>query len=131
MAYLIDTNIAIHARDGSETIYARLIEHSGVVMISALSLAEMQWGLYASAELLALRRARLAELLEAIPVVPFGRDAAEAYGAIVAEIGWSRSRQMDRLIAAHALVIPATLVTANTADFTGIPGLEVENWLIS
>jgi len=38
---------------------------------------------------------------------------------------------MDRLIAAHALVIPATLVTANTADFAGIPGLEIENWLAS
>lgn len=129
MAYMIDTNIAIHARDGSEAVYAKLLDHAGEVMISALSLAEMQWGLYTSPELLSLRRARLAELLEAVPVVPFGQDAAEAYGAIVAQIGWSRSRQMDRLIAAHALVIPAVLVTANTADFVGIPGLEIENWL--
>ena len=126
---MIDTNIAIHARDGSESVYAKLLDHSGEVMFSALSLAEMQWGLYASVELLPLRRARLSQLLEAIPVMPFGRDAAEAYGAIVAQIGWSRSRQMDRLIAAHAMVVPATLVTANTADFAGIPGLEIENWL--
>lgn len=126
---MIDTNIAIHARDGSELVYAKLLDHSGEVLFSALSLAEMQWGLYASVELLPLRRARLSQLLEAIPVIPFGRDAAEAYGAIVAQLGWSRSRQMDRLIAAHAMVVPATLVTANAADFAGIPGLGIENWL--
>jgi tRNA(fMet)-specific endonuclease VapC len=126
---MIDTNVAIHARDGSEAVYAKLLEHPGEVVLSALSLAEMQWGLYASAEHVALRRARLAELLEAIPVVPFGRDAAEAYGAIVGALGWSLSRQMDRLIAAHALVIPATLVTAKATDFRNVPGLEIENWL--
>jgi tRNA(fMet)-specific endonuclease VapC len=35
---------------------------------------------------------------------------------------------MDRLIAAHALGIGATLVTNNENDFKDYPGLVVENW---
>jgi tRNA(fMet)-specific endonuclease VapC len=34
----------------------------------------------------------------------------------------------DTLIAAHALALGATLVTAD-AEFTRVPGLQVENWL--
>ena len=34
----------------------------------------------------------------------------------------------DTLIAAHALALGATLVTADT-EFTRVPGLQVENWL--
>ncbi|ONT11812.1 VapC toxin family PIN domain ribonuclease, partial [Burkholderia cenocepacia] len=35
----------------------------------------------------------------------------------------------DMLIAAHALAVDAVLVTDNTAEFTRIAGLPVENWL--
>lgn len=34
----------------------------------------------------------------------------------------------DTFIAAHALALGATLVTAD-AEFTRVPGLQVENWL--
>lgn len=128
MAFLIDTNIAIHARDGSEPVLDKLVEHSGAVLLSALSLAELQRGMYKSPEYTALRRARLNKLLEGLSVVPFDVAAAEAYGRIIAQIGWSRSRDIDRLIAAHALAIHCVLVTANVADFVRVPGLTIENW---
>ena len=38
---------------------------------------------------------------------------------------------LDKLIAAHAIALDATLVTNNEADFAGYPGLRVENWVIS
>ncbi|MFZ1964732.1 MAG: PIN domain-containing protein [Roseiarcus sp.] len=128
MPFLIDTNIAIRARDGSEPVLDKLVEHSGAVLLSALSLAELQRGIYKSPEYSALRRARLNTLLEGLSVVPFDAAAAEAYGRIIAQIGWSRSRDMDRLIAAHALAIQCVLVTANVADYVRVPGLTIENW---
>jgi tRNA(fMet)-specific endonuclease VapC len=36
----------------------------------------------------------------------------------------------DLLIAAHALALNLTLVTANLREFERVPGLSVENWLL-
>ena len=129
MAFLIDTNIAIHARDGSERVLDRLAEHDGQVLLSALSLAELQRGLSRDPATAALRRERLAILLEAIPVIPFDATAAEAYGAIIARCGWVRGRDYDRMIAGHALSTGSVLVTNNEADFHDIPGLTLVDWL--
>ena len=35
----------------------------------------------------------------------------------------------DLLIAAHALALESTLVTANVREFSRVPGLQVANWL--
>jgi tRNA(fMet)-specific endonuclease VapC len=35
----------------------------------------------------------------------------------------------DLWIAAHALALDATLVTANESEFSRVPGLKIENWL--
>ena len=129
MAYLIDTNIAIHARDGTDAVLDRLAEHDGEVLLSALSLAEMQRGLYKYPADTVIRRMRLEALLKHIPVLPFDAVAAEAYGRIIAQRGWVRGRDYDRMIAGHAISTCSVLVTDNVADFRDIPGLEVENWL--
>ncbi len=130
MAYLIDTNIAIHACDGHELVLTRLAKHEGAVLLSTLSLAEMQRGLYRYPELTALRKDRLATLLQIVSVTPFDAKAAELYGDIIARIGRVKSRDFDRLIAAHALATRSILVTANTGDFTDVPGLTIENWAV-
>lgn len=129
MAYHIDTNIAIHARDGFEPVLDKLLKNDGAIYLSALSVAELQRGFYAKSPDAPLRRERLKKLLQFIPVLSFDTAAAEAYGAIIAQIGWSKSRDLDRLIAGHAIAARAILVTANTADFIGVPGLTTENWL--
>ncbi|HME26146.1 MAG TPA: type II toxin-antitoxin system VapC family toxin [Acetobacteraceae bacterium] len=129
MAYLIDTNIAIHARDGTDAVLNKLVEHDGAVLLSALSLAELQRGIYRSPADTVIRRMRLDILLRHIPVLPFDAAAAEAYGLIIAQCGWVRGRDFDRMIAAHALSTHSILATNNVADFRDIPGLEVENWV--
>lgn len=130
MAYLIDTNIAIHARDGTDAVLAKLAEHDGEVLLSALSLAELQRGVYRDPRLAPLRQARLEVLLRALPVLPFDASAALAYGRIIAQCGWVRGRDYDRMIAAHAISSNSVLVTDNTADFTDIPGLPIQNWVV-
>ncbi|TWB42051.1 type II toxin-antitoxin system VapC family toxin [Nitrospirillum viridazoti] len=127
---MIDTNIAIHARDGGETVLNRLAEHDGGILLSALSLAELQRGLYKDPAHTGLRLARLNVLLPHIPVLPFDAAAAEAYGRIIALCGWVKGRDYDRMIAAHALSVGAILVTNNQADFNDIPGLTLEDWTV-
>jgi tRNA(fMet)-specific endonuclease VapC len=128
MAYLIDTNIAIHARDGDVRILAKLAEHDGAVMLSTLSLAELQRGFFKSPALTAQRQIRTEILLRGIPVLPFDSSAAETYGRIIAQCGWAKGRDFDRMIAAHAISTSAILVTNNLSDFRDVPGLPLENW---
>ena len=45
----------------------------------------------------------------------------------VCALPFARHR-FDRLIAAHALALDLTLVTANVRDFYDLPGLKVEDW---
>ena len=130
MAYLIDTNIAIHARDGTDAVLTKLTEHDGEVLLSALSLAELQRGVYRDPSLTAIRHARLEVLLRGLPVLPFDASAAVAYGRIIAQCGWARRRDYDRMIAAHAISSHSILVTNNLADFSDIPGLSTENWVV-
>jgi tRNA(fMet)-specific endonuclease VapC len=130
LKFLIDTNIAIHARDGFEPVLDRLAQHEGVVFLSALSLAELQRGLFSRHADSSLRQARMRRILQSVPVLAFDAAAAEAYGQILAQIGWTRRKDFDRLIGAHALATRCTLVTANASDFADIPGLSLENWAL-
>jgi len=126
---MLDTSIAIHARDSNVAVLDRLNRYDGTALISALSLAELQRGLYKKSADTAIRQSRLTLFLEQVSVLPFDTAAALAYGGIIAKLGWVRGRDFDRLIAAHAISAHSTLVTSNEADFRDIPGLLLENWL--
>ena len=128
MPYLIDTNIFIHARDGTDSTLRKFSEHSGEIAMSALSLAELQRGFDARLPAAALRRERHDILLQHMPIVPFDAAAAEAYGRIIAQVGRNKSRDFDHLIAAHAISTRSVLVTNNAADFSDIAALIVEDW---
>ena len=130
MAYLVDTNIAIYASEGLELVLEKFIEHEGMILLSALSLAELQRGLYVEPKFTSLRRERLETLLQVVSVLSFDARAADAYGRIIMQIGRRKSRDFDRMIAAHAIVSESVLVTANVADFADIPGLTMENWTV-
>jgi tRNA(fMet)-specific endonuclease VapC len=128
--YLIDTNIAIHARDGTGPVLDKLVEHGNDVLLSALSLAELQRGIYKDPKFTVIRRARLETLLRGLPVLPFDAAAAVVYGRIIAQCGWARGRDYDRMIAAHAISAGCVLATNNIADFRDIAGLSIENWVV-
>ncbi len=130
MPFLIDTNIAIHARDGTETVLDKLAEHDGEILLSSLSLAELQRGVFKDARFTAIRQTRLELLLRGIPVIPFDASAALAYGRIIAQCGWAKGRDFDRMIAAHAISSGSVVVTNNETDFRDIPGLTMQNWKV-
>lgn len=128
MAFLIDTTVAIHLRDGDATIAARIAALDDAIVMSIVTRVELEGGVYRTPGEVPIRRARLDTLLSAIPVLAFDAAAATMYGAIVAGAGYSRRKLLDRMIAAQALVHRATLVTMNPADFSDIAGLEVRAW---
>lgn len=128
MAYLIDTNIAIHLRDGDAKVLARFAAHIGGVAMSALTLTELERGLYKTPALTAVRTPRLDSVLRHIPVLPYDQEAALAYGRIIAQRGWAKGKDYDRMIAAHAISTRSVLVTNNAGDFAGIAGLSLEDW---
>jgi predicted nucleic acid-binding protein len=128
LAQIIDTSVAIHLRDGDPFVRAQLDVLNDEVLLSIISQVELEGGVYADPTQSVARRARLDLMLTAVPVLPFNRDAAAAYGAIVSALGYSRRKVLDRMIAAQAIVHQATLVTFNGDDFRDIPGLRLLEW---
>ncbi len=127
-AYLLDTNVLIHLRDGGADVVAKLGALDGPVLMSIVSRVELEGGVYRDPSWIDVRRARLAALLLSIPALSFDGAEADAYRAIVESAGYSRRKLLDRMIAAQALAHQATLVTQNGADFRDIPGLQLLEW---
>ena len=128
MAFLLDTNVAIHLRDGDRMITRKVAALEGAVLISVVTRVELEGGVYREPVYAPIRGARLDVMLSAIPVLAFDDLAVMTYGAIVASAGYSRRRLLDRMIAAQALVHRATLVTSNPDDFTDVPSLSLLVW---
>jgi len=128
MAYLLDTDVAIHLRDGDPAVTEKIAALDDAVLMSIVTRVELEGGVYREPTFASTRRARLDAILAAIPTLAFDDTAAVAYGAIVAHAGYSRRKLLDRMIAAQAVVHRATLVTMNADDFSGIPGLALLKW---
>jgi tRNA(fMet)-specific endonuclease VapC len=131
MKYLLDTN-AISA----------LIKHpdgKAAKRVAALKAGELGTSIIVSAELkfgyLKKSSKRLEAMIEGLladfEIAPWEAPADLAYARLRAELEM-RGRpigQNDMLIAAHALVLNAILVTDNDKEFSRVPGLKVENWV--
>lgn len=128
MAYLLDTSVAIHLRDGHLETSHRIASLTEAVLISVVTRVELEGGVYRDPVHTALRRRRLDLMLRAIPSIAFDDASAEAYAMIVANAGYSRRKILDRMIAAQALVHRATVITMNRADFADVDGLQLLEW---
>ncbi|MDP3175241.1 MAG: type II toxin-antitoxin system VapC family toxin, partial [Phenylobacterium sp.] len=129
------TNICIYLmKHQPPQVRARFAEcFVGDVVISAITLAELEFGVACSGEAQAQahNQVLLDSLLEDILVAPFETQAARAYGPLRAANRERNKDALDKLIAAHALSLGVTLVTNNQADFKTYTGLNVENWVNS
>ena len=128
LAYLLDTNVAIHLRDGDEIVTSQVAALGGAILLSVISRVELEGGVYRDPAQASIRRPRLDAMLAALPVLTFDDTDADAYWQIVEVVGYSRRKLLDRMIAAQALVHRATLVTLNASDFRDVPGLELLSW---
>ncbi len=128
MPFLLDTDVAIHLRDGDPSITRNVAALQDAVLMSIVTRVELEGGVYRDAANSAIRRARLDAMLAAIPAIAFDDTAAAAHGAIVAHAGYSRRKLLDRMIAAQALVHHATVVTLNAGDYADVPNLSLLHW---
>jgi tRNA(fMet)-specific endonuclease VapC len=78
-------------------------------------------------------RAKVELLLGTVRQLPFETAAAREAGRIraVLESKGQMIGPYDILLAGQALATSLILVTANTGEFTRVPGLTLENWLSS
>jgi len=115
---LLDTSCAIDLPERVEAIADR-------VMISALTVAELAFGLYQGDPYQqAAREARYRKLLEQFEPVPYSARAAHLYGAIAESVRRTgrdpRPRRIDLMIASVAAEFGAVLLTANPGDYKGV-----------
>lgn len=128
MGFQLDTSAAIPVRDGDDDALNRLELLGNGVSMSIMARIELEGGVHRKPELAAFRRARLDEMLLAIPVLPFDQPCVDAYSKIINTLGYSRRKVLDRLIAAQAMASGDTLITLNPSDFDEIPDLKLVIW---
>lgn len=129
--YLLDTNIISDLVKWPQGEIAQAIARVGeeAVFTSIIVASELRYGVSkkGSNKLASHVEAILAEM----EIVPFEHPADQIYARVRHHLTQSGTPigPNDLLIAAHALALDATLVTANEAEFARVPGLEVQNWL--
>jgi tRNA(fMet)-specific endonuclease VapC len=129
--FLLDTNIVSdlvrHPQGRAAAKIAELGEDA--VATSIIVAAELRYGAVKKGS------ARLATQLEAVlgalEVLPLEAPADTAYGdtRVALEAAGTPIGGNDLLIAAQALALDMTVVTANVSAFSRVRGLKVENWL--
>ena len=134
MTYMLDTNICIDImrRPRGRAIQCLQQLKPGDVAISAISLAELEYGVHKSANP-AKNAQLLIEACAPLEILPFDNNACATYGIVRCELESKGSSigPLDTLIAAHALSVDAILVTNNMREFKRIKGLQLENWIRS
>lgn len=132
MKYLLDTNMCIYLMKHQPPEVAERFAmcYQGDVVISAITLAELEYGIACCIEEThSQNQQSLKTLLELIPVLPFDTSAAQAYANIRYVTRDKKTDALDKLIAAQALSMNLIVITNNESDFRRYPNVKIENWL--
>jgi tRNA(fMet)-specific endonuclease VapC len=129
--FLLDTNILSDLVRNPQGRIAKRIAREGEKSIctSIVVASELRFGAEKSgSERLA---SQLEAILAVIDIVPLEEPADRQYARIrkYLEDRGTPIGPNDLLIAAHALALDQTVITANDREFSRVPGLKVENWL--
>ncbi len=129
--YLLDTNILSDlVRHPQGKVAGRIVQEGEKSICTSIVVAgELRFG--------AVKRgserltAQLEAVLSALEILPLEEPADRRYGELrnYLEQQGTTIGPNDMLIAAHALSLSLTVVTANDREFSRVSGLKVENWL--
>jgi tRNA(fMet)-specific endonuclease VapC len=130
---MLDTDTCIFLMRGESPVLAANVQSVPLQqqVMSAVTFAELTYGVQASA---AGKRKQNQAVLDSLAlhlaVLDWPQEAARHYAEIRLDLK-KRGAQLgaaDLMIAAHARVLGATVITNNTKDFGRVKGLQVENW---
>lgn len=128
---LLDTNACIQILNNrSAALVERLRQHNPrEIVLSSVVKAELVYGAYRSARMADNLRV-LNKFFEPFPTLPFDDRCLEPYGRIRSDLEREGTPigPYDLMIAATALAHGLTLVTHNTAEFSRVVGLQIEDW---
>ena len=128
--YLLDTDIVIYSLKGHSTVKKNLERNLHVALkISIVTLMELYYGAYKSQKV-ASNLGKIKRIEDAIEIISLGRDSAEIFAMLKAELEKSGTPldDFDLILAACALSHDLILVTNNVKHFKRIQGLKLENW---
>ena len=129
--YMLDTNICVYLMKHQPPEVAERFAkcYVGDVVISAITQAELEYGVACSGEQQPRNRKALDTFLQEVLAVPFDGAAAAVYGPTRLATRQKQRDALDKLIASHALAMGVTLVTNNLSDFSAYEALKLENWV--
>jgi tRNA(fMet)-specific endonuclease VapC len=128
--YVLDTNTLIYFFKGLGGVSKRVLAlPPKQISIPSIVLYELEVGIARSTSP-KKRRKQLEDFTSLVKVLPFGTEEARSAASIRVDLE-KKGRPIgpyDILIAAVAMTNQFTLVTRNTAEFSRIKGLRLENW---
>ncbi|HAN76030.1 MAG TPA: VapC toxin family PIN domain ribonuclease [Planktothrix sp. UBA8407] len=131
MKYLLDTNICIYIiKKNHQSVLDKFQSLTlGEIGISAITVAELEYGVYKSQKQQQNRKA-LATFLIPLQIISYDIQATQVYAQLRGELEKKGTviGAMDMLIASQAISLQVTLVTNNLKEFSRIPNLLLENW---
>lgn len=131
LRYLLDTHILSDlARQPQGTVATRITAAGEeTVCTNIIVAAELRFGVMKSGFRKLADRVDL--ILSAMDILSLEAPVDQHYGKLRHHLirRGTPIGPNNMLIAAHALSVGLTLVTANTGEFSRVPGLNVENWL--
>lgn len=134
MRFLLDTNTCVQVlRQGTRSSAKQRLDAAlpGDVVLCSVVVAELLFGACRSRDV-ARNLADVRRFTSGFPCLDFDNPAAEEYAVIRADLT-ARGTPIgpyDLMIAAIALTHGLTLVTHNTAEFSRVVGLPLEDWLV-
>lgn len=129
--YLLDTNICIFAINQKSEYVIQAIQKNlkAGIYISALTLAELEFGVENSREI-ERNRIALLKFVSIFNILNFDDADAIAYGKLKSEL--RKKGQLigpiDMLLSAQAISKALIFVTNNTNEFSRVSSLIIEDW---
>jgi tRNA(fMet)-specific endonuclease VapC len=133
VTYVLDTNAVSALMKGTPAVVERLAATAPAeVAVPQPVLAEIAFGIerLPRSKRRTSLQARFDLVSSELPRAEWTDAVSQAFGRIKAmlERRGARIEDFDAAIAAHALSLEATLVTANLNHMVRVPGLRVEDW---